>query len=237
MRRALAVATAGAAALAAAPSALAQATLAPAPDGDPAILNLPAHSTGPAWSGRGKVARVDLRKLRQAALAALLACSLASAWAQVAAQTKPANAATGPQAATLDFGLGRPAIAKELAAWDIDVRPDFKGPPMGLGSVSQGQVVWESRCASSQGVFGESNEVFSPLVGGTAADDVKNGHVAGLNDRGFPGRTTLMKVACLADKIKACGMGTWGQVPMPAQALSEDDAKLIAAWLAGGARP
>jgi hypothetical protein len=35
-------------------------------------------------------------------------------------------------------------------------------------------------------VFGESNEVFSPIVGGTTADDIKTGHVARLNDR-LPG--------------------------------------------------
>jgi cytochrome c len=43
-------------------------------------------------------------------------------------------------------------------------------------------------------VFGESNEVFSPLVGGTTAADVKTGRVARLRDPAFPGRTTLMKV-------------------------------------------
>ncbi|HJV61766.1 MAG TPA: c-type cytochrome [Albitalea sp.] len=95
-------------------------------------------------------------------------------------------------------GLGRPATPKELAAWDIDVRPDFKGLPAGEGSVAQGQDVWEARCASCHGVFGESNEVFSPLIGGTTAEDVKTGRVARLNDPTFPGRTTLMKVATVS---------------------------------------
>jgi cytochrome c551/c552 len=54
--------------------------------------------------------------------------------------------------------------------------------------------VWEGKCASCHGVFGESNEVFSPLVGGTTAEDVKTGRVARLLDPSFPGRTTLMKV-------------------------------------------
>jgi mono/diheme cytochrome c family protein len=82
----------------------------------------------------------------------------------------------------------------EIAAWDIDVRPDFKGLPKGSGSVAQGQDVWEAKCASCHGIFGESNEVFSPLVGGTTAEDVKTGRVARLKDPAFPGRTTLMKV-------------------------------------------
>jgi cytochrome c551/c552 len=95
-------------------------------------------------------------------------------------------------------GIGRPATTKEVAAWDIDVRPDFKGLPLGSGSVSQGQDVWELKCAQCHGVFGESNEVFSPLIGGTTTEDIKNGRVANLTRRDFPGRTTMMKVATVS---------------------------------------
>ena len=95
-------------------------------------------------------------------------------------------------------GIGRAATARELAAWDIDVRPDFKGLPPGSGSVKQGMVLWEGRCASCHGVFGESNEVFHPLVGGTAPDDMRTGRVARLLDSSFPQRTTLMKLSSLS---------------------------------------
>ena len=95
-------------------------------------------------------------------------------------------------------GIGRAATPKEIAAWDIDVRPDFKGLPAGSGSVAKGMDVWEAKCASCHGVFGESNEVFSPLVGGTTKDDVKTGRVARLLDPVFPGRTTLMKVSTVS---------------------------------------
>ncbi len=95
-------------------------------------------------------------------------------------------------------GIGRPATAKEISAWDIDVRPDFAGLPKGSGSVAKGQEVWEAKCAGCHGVFGESNEVFTPLVGGTTKDDVKTGRVARLTDTSFPGRTTLMKVPTLS---------------------------------------
>jgi len=95
-------------------------------------------------------------------------------------------------------GIGRAATPKELAAWDIDVRPDFLGLPKGSGSVAQGQTVWEAKCESCHGVFGESNQVFSPIVGGTTAEDVKTGRVARLTDVAYPGRTTLMKVATLS---------------------------------------
>jgi cytochrome c551/c552 len=95
-------------------------------------------------------------------------------------------------------GIGRDATPRELAAWDIDVRPDFKGLPKGAGTVAQGQTIWEAQCASCHGVFGESNEVFHPIVGGTTKDDVKTGRVASLADNSFPGRTTLMKLSSMA---------------------------------------
>lgn len=91
-------------------------------------------------------------------------------------------------------GIGRVATPAELAAWDIDVRPDFKGLPKGSGSVAQGQMIWESKCANCHGVFGESNEIFTPIAGGTSADDIRTGKVASLRDRKQPQRTTLMKV-------------------------------------------
>ena len=94
-------------------------------------------------------------------------------------------------------GIGRLATPKEVQAWDIDVRPDFKGLPAGSGSVAKGQDVWESKCASCHGIFGESNEVFSPLIGGTTAEDVKRGRVAKLQDP-TTGRTMLMKLATVS---------------------------------------
>ena len=95
-------------------------------------------------------------------------------------------------------GLGRVATPKEVAKWDIDVRPDFKGLPPGSGSVAKGQDVWEAKCAHCHGIFGESNEVFSPLIGGTTAEDIKTGRVANLSRTDFPGRTTIMKVATVS---------------------------------------
>jgi cytochrome c len=43
--------------------------------------------------------------------------------------------------------------------------------------------------------------------------------------------------AALAKSIKAGGSGKWGPVPMPAQAaLSDADARTLAAWVLGGAK-
>src|SRR5690606_2376114 len=44
--------------------------------------------------------------------------------------------------------LGRPATAEEVAAWDIDVRPDGLGLPEGSGTVSRGEALYASECAS-----------------------------------------------------------------------------------------
>ncbi|MGE8318428.1 MAG: c-type cytochrome [Comamonas sp.] len=106
--------------------------------------------------------------------------------------------AQGKDAAGRFAGIGRNATPQEVQAWDIDVRPDFQGLPAGSGSVQKGMDVWEGKCASCHGVFGESNEVFSPLIGGTTADDIRTGHAARLKDPAFPGRTTMMKVATLS---------------------------------------
>jgi S-disulfanyl-L-cysteine oxidoreductase SoxD len=91
-------------------------------------------------------------------------------------------------------GVGRPATPAEIKAWDIDVRPDFKGLPKGQGSVEQGEKIWELQCASCHGSFGESNEVFPPLAGYTSAKDIDTGRVASLGlNANTPTRTTMMK--------------------------------------------
>jgi cytochrome c len=96
--------------------------------------------------------------------------------------------------------LGRDATPAEVKAWDIDVRPDFKGLPAGAGSVAMGTNVWEDKCASCHGIFGESNEVFTPIIGGTTADDIKAGRVKGLEEGKsiVPQKTTIMKVATVS---------------------------------------
>lgn len=94
-------------------------------------------------------------------------------------------------------GIGRAATPAEIAAWDIDVRTDFKGLPKGSGSVAKGEILWEGKCAACHGTFGESNEVFAPLVGGTTAEDIRTGRVKALVT-GDVARTTLMKVSTVS---------------------------------------
>jgi hypothetical protein len=96
-------------------------------------------------------------------------------------------------------GLGRAATPAEVRAWDIDVRPDFVGLPAGSGSVELGNDLWEAKCASCHGSFGESNSVFTPIIGGTSKQDIIQGRVAKLVQGSVqPQRTTIMKVATVS---------------------------------------
>jgi S-disulfanyl-L-cysteine oxidoreductase SoxD len=93
-------------------------------------------------------------------------------------------------------GIGRGATPAEIKAWDIDVRPDFKGLPPGKGTAAKGEAVWEAKCASCHGTFGESNEVFTPIAGYTTKKDIETGRVASLmQGNEAPTRTTLMKAS------------------------------------------
>ena len=127
--------------------------------------------------------RLRMQMRRAAAIAATFVSCLA--WGQ---------AAPGPDLS----GIGRPATPAEVKAWNIDVRGDFQGLPKGSGSVALGTRVWEAKCSSCHGDFGESNQVFTPIVGGTSRKDIEAGRVFFLANPGYPHRTTLMKVSKLS---------------------------------------
>ncbi len=65
-----------------------------------------------------------------------------------------------------DLALGRPATDAEIAAWDIDVRPDGLGLPEGAGDVFTGEEVFAERCAVCHGDFGEAVGRWPVLAGG-----------------------------------------------------------------------
>lgn len=135
------------------------------------------------------------------AAAVLLPSAACVFTASSGAQTAAAGAAPAARVAAAEpaarpwSGLGRPATRSEIQAWDIDVRADFKGLPPGKGSVEDGLKIWEVKCESCHGTFGESNEVFTPIIGGTTREDMKTGRVANLKRPDFPQRTTMMKLS------------------------------------------
>ncbi len=64
------------------------------------------------------------------------------------------------------YGLGREAHPAEIAAWDIDVRPDGQGLPAGEGDVWTGEEVFVEKCAVCHGDFGEAVGRWPVLAGG-----------------------------------------------------------------------
>lgn len=64
------------------------------------------------------------------------------------------------------LGLGRVALPEEIAAWDIDVRPDGTGLPVGSGDVLVGEEVFADKCASCHGDFAEGVDNWPKLAGG-----------------------------------------------------------------------
>lgn len=62
--------------------------------------------------------------------------------------------------------LGRVALPEEIAAWDIDIRPDGKGLPVGRGTVAEGDELYIDHCASCHGDFGEAVGRWPVLAGG-----------------------------------------------------------------------
>ena len=71
------------------------------------------------------------------------------------------------------YGLGRPALPEEVAAWDVDVQPDGTGLPVGSGSVADGEMLFSENCAVCHGEFAEGVGNWPELAGGegTLADD------------------------------------------------------------------
>ncbi len=65
-----------------------------------------------------------------------------------------------------DLKLGRAATPEEIAAWDIDVRPDGQGLPEGQGDVIQGEEIFAEKCAYCHGDFAEGVDRWPVLSGG-----------------------------------------------------------------------
>lgn len=92
------------------------------------------------------------RSLKLAGLCAAIALATTFAFAQQAQKGKT--------------GLGRAAMPDEIKAWDIAVRPDGKGAPVGKGTVKQGEELFLAQCATCHGEFGEAVGRWPVLVGG-----------------------------------------------------------------------
>jgi cytochrome c len=78
------------------------------------------------------------------------------------AQSQTARSEGAPK----PLGIGRKALPEEIAGWDIDVRPDGQGLPVGRGTVKEGEALYLQQCAACHGEFGESAGRWPILMGG-----------------------------------------------------------------------
>jgi len=85
-----------------------------------------------------------------------IAAALLVATALIAAQSSPKR-----------YGIGTPATPDQIAALDIDVRPDGMGLPPGSGSAREGAPIYAQKCAPCHGANGEGG-VGPKLAGGEA---------------------------------------------------------------------
>jgi len=99
--------------------------------------------------------------------------------ALILATDVPARAASPEPAFKPRFGFGRVATPQEIAGWDIDVRPDGHGVKRGRGTVEQGQAIYDAKCASCHGTFGESNN-YLMIAGGVGPRDLETGRASAL---------------------------------------------------------
>ena len=90
---------------------------------------------------------LELSGVSRAALAAVFVCVAGAVPAQ------PAGT------------FGRAASAEEVAAWNIDVKPDGAGLPRGRGTVAEGQTIYANSCAACHGATGVEGPK-DRLVGG-----------------------------------------------------------------------
>ncbi len=84
-------------------------------------------------------------------------------WVGVAAIGMLATTAFADQAG---LPYGRRAVPEEVAAWDIDIRPDGAGLPAGSASAADGEELFYERCAVCHGEFGEGVDRWPVLMGG-----------------------------------------------------------------------
>ena len=69
------------------------------------------------------------------------------------------------------FNLGSIATTEEVLGWDIDVRPDGLGAPLGSGNAIDGEEIYAEVCAGCHGDFGEGMDRWPELVGGEGTLD------------------------------------------------------------------
>ena len=124
--------------------------------------------------------------------------------------------------------IGVPATEQDLHLWDTNIRADYQGLPTGLGTVKSGRLLYEQRCQSCHGATGTEVIVFSPLVGGTTASDVRSGKVAAFAPPIKGPVSTLMRLPTLATLIDYIGRAMPWDSP---KSLTADEVYALTAYI------
>lgn len=115
------------------------------------------------------------------------------------------------------INVGKPATAEEIAGWHIDVRPDGHGWPEGSGTPADGEELYDEKCASCHGTFGEGEGAWPKLAGGIGT--IKTGSPEKTVGSYWPYASTLLDYVHRA-------------MPFPSpHSLSWDEAWSIAAYV------
>jgi cytochrome c len=127
------------------------------------------------------------------------------------------------------YGIGTPATPGQIAALDIDVRPDGTGLPAGRGTAEAGGAIYAQKCAACHGASGEGGTA-DVLVGAEPKDTAPFGPAYeqwrnGRPDVPFTIGNYWQYATTLFDYIRRA---------MPASApgsLTADDTYALVAWL------
>jgi cytochrome c len=85
-----------------------------------------------------------------------------------------ATLAAAAQSPPKRLGIGTPATPDQIAALDIDVRPDGTGLPAGSGTAREGAAIYAQKCAACHGAKGEGGAA-DVLVGAAPKDSAPFG--------------------------------------------------------------
>lgn len=124
------------------------------------VAQVEAHASAAQEKAKSEAARADALETEIAEI-------------QAAAAARPMDLTAAVPQSGAAYGLGRVALAEEIAAWDVDVLPDGRGLPEGQGDAFSGEEVFAEKCASCHGDFAEGVDNWPVLAGGfdTLADE------------------------------------------------------------------
>lgn len=149
----------------------------------------PGWRRGRRWNGA--------RPHRTLVVAALVAAAGCEASVEGAGETPPAGLSDAvalagtmedlPARAPDRFGFGSEASESRVALWDVDVKPDGEGLPVGRGTVAEGREVYMVHCVACHGPTGTEGP-YDRLVGREPWEDAPTTRTVG---NYWPYATTL----------------------------------------------